>query len=363
MKKFIVLLVVFAFFFAGCSGSDSNDMTDNHTSEGGTSVTDTTQNSSTDNDSTQNQTTEYPKLYRDSMVNGMPMLIFNGDPKPMPCIGLGTQWLEGNKTATVAYALSVGFRHFDTSHAYDTEANVGEAIRLSGIPRNEIWVTTKLEPSDYRSDRIANAIDRMLARLGLDYVDMLYIHHPYGDFLDAWPYLEQAVRTGKVHHLGLSNFELRPSLIKEVFDHATIKPVIMQVECNPYAQRRDVQQLIKQYGMAQECWFPLGGTNQNVGGYSSRSMRTSDPIINAIAYNHNKSAVQVILRWHLQGGFSAIPGTIGNRDHILQNINVTDFALSDEEMDEINALNKEGFRFWPATYQSMSWIENIDYGE
>lgn len=307
-------------------------------------------------------TTQYPMQYRDSVINGMPVFVF-ADGAAMPRIGLGTQWLDGDKTATIEYALSIGFRHLDTAHAYGTEPNVGEAVRSSGIPREQIWVTTKLWPSDYRSDRVEGAVDRMLKRLGLDYVDLLYIHHPYGEIIQAWPYLEKAVREGKVRHLGISNFELKPELIKEVFDKATIKPVIMQVECNPYAQRDSVQQLIKSYGMAQENWFPLGGPESRVDSTTSYSMRNGNEVLTAIGKAHGKTAVQVILRWHLQKGFSAVPGTHHNREHLQQNINVTDFTLSDDEMKQIDALNRKDFRFFPATYQSMSPIGEYDFGE
>lgn len=316
-----------------------------------------------------NETTKYPKMFTEHVVNGMPVFDFGTDGMAMPRIGLGTQRLVGTEDERVAackYALQVGFRHFDTAHAYGTEGVVGRAIRESEIPREEIWVTTKLWPSDCRADRMAAAVDRRLQALGLDYIDLLYIHHPYGNYLEAWPYLEQAVREGKVRHLGISNFELRPELIDELFEKAEIKPVVMQVECNPYARRPEVQALIRSFGMAQECWYPLGGPNSRQQGYTSPNMRMNDPVLNAIGEAHGKSAVQVILRWHLQSGRSVVPGTEGRPDiywHFDDNINVTDFSLSEEEMRQIDALNKDDFRFFPATYESMQGIGNMDYGD
>lgn len=315
-----------------------------------------------------NKDLKYPKMFTERVVDGMPVFDFGDKGMAMPRLGLGTQRLTGSdedKVAACKYAISKGFRHFDSAHAYGTEGIVGQAIRECGVPREEIWVTTKLWPSDYRNERIETAIDRRLNALGLDYIDLLYIHHPYGEFMEAWPYLEQAVKDGKVRFLGISNFELKPELIDELFEKAEIKPVIMQVECNPYARRPEVEALIKSFGMAQECWYPLGGPNSRQQGFTSPDMRLNDPVLKAIGEAHGKSAVQVILRWHLQNGRSAVPGTEGRPDiywHFDDNIDITDFSLSEDEMRQINELNKTDFRFFPATYESMQRIANMDLG-
>lgn len=221
----------------------------------------------------------------------------------MPRFGIGTFNVPGDSVAedAVAYALKCGYRHIDTAHAYRVERGVGKAVKESGIPRSEIWITSKLWPTEYGEGKTMEAIDRMLERLQTDYIDQLYVHQPMGDFRGAWKDMEKAVKQGKVRSLGISNFDAADSLFHAIVDNSEIKPTVMQIELHPYAQRKYWQDMAKKYNIQMECWFPLGGEMSN-------GALLKDPTIQAIAKAHGKTPAQVIIRWHIQEGFSVIPG-------------------------------------------------------
>lgn len=264
----------------------------------------------------------------------------------MPRFGLGT-FLQGSDEVcrqSCLTALKAGYRHIDTAHAYDDERGVGQAVRESGIPRSEIWITSKLWPTEYGEGRTAEAIDRMLERLGTDYIDLLYVHQPVGDFVGAWRDMERTVEAGKVRALGISNFDANDSVFNLIMREARIKPAVLQMECHPYAQRTAIREKARASGIQVECWFPLGGAMS--GGELLR-----DPVIRKIAGAHGKTAAQVILRWHIQEGFSVIPGAV-RADYIEENIRIFDFRLTEEEMQAIRSLNRER-RFFNATYEQV----------
>ena len=253
----------------------------------------------------------------------------------MPRFGLGTYLQPSDDVCeqSCLAALKAGYRHIDTAHAYNDERGVGRAVKESGIPREEIWITSKIWPTEYGEGKTLEAIDKMLERLQTDYIDLLYIHQPVGDFVGAWKDMEKAVAQGKVRTLGISNFDADSAAFNRLMREAAIKPAVLQMECHPYAQRIDVRETMKQHGIQVECWFPLGGA-------MSDGMLLKDPVINSIAQAHGKSAAQIILRWHIQEGFSVIPGS-KNPQHIQENINIFDFELTDDEMAQIRALDKE----------------------
>ncbi len=262
----------------------------------------------------------------------------------IPQLGLGTYKLaegegESETFKAVLTALNAGYRHIDTAHAYGNERSVGRAIKASGIPRDEIWVTSKIWPTEYGEGKTAQAIDNMLKRLGLDYVDLVYVHQPVGDVMGAWKDLEQAYKAGKIKALGISNFDKDEKVFDEFFKTAEVRPQIMQLECHPYAQREYWQKRIKDSNMRQENWYPLGGRQSN-------GLILKDKTINEIAKAHQKSAAQIILRWHVQSGFIVIPGA-SNPDYIKENIEVFDWSLTAEEMDQIHKLNTEKRIFDP----------------
>ena len=188
------------------------------------------------------------------------------------------------------------------------------------------------------------AIDKMLKRMQLDYIDLLYVHQPVGDFVGAWKDMEKAVAMGKVRALGISNFDANDEVFNKIMSESRVKPAVLQIECHPYAQRLAMRDKVKPYGIQVECWFPLGGAMSN-------GVLFKDPAIIAIAKAHGKTPAQVILRWHIQEGFSVIPGA-SNPDYIKENIRIFDFTLSDEEMAQMRSLNKEK-RFFNATYEQV----------
>ena len=263
----------------------------------------------------------------------------------IPQFGIGTfnSSVQQAHDAVLA-ALRAGYRHIDTAHAYQNERGVGAAVRESGIPRNEIWITSKLWPTDYASGNVEESISKMLERLGTDYIDLLYLHQPVGDYMAGWRGLEAAVRQGKVRAIGLSNFDLNEELFDDVIAKAEIKPAIVQIELHPYAQRKAFREKCAANNIAVEGWYPLGGT------HGGNAVLFADPVINEIAGRYGKTPAEIILRWHVQEGFSTIPGS-RSEAHIRQNITVLDFTLSEEDMERIRALDGEK-RFYTGTFES-----------
>ena len=250
-----------------------------------------------------------------------------------PQFGLGTflQPSEAVCEQSCLTALKAGYRHIDTAHAYNDEAGVGRAVKESGIPREEIWITSKLWPTEYGEGKTLKAIDEMLERMQLEYIDLLYVHQPVGDFVGAWKDMEKAVAMGKVRALGISNFDASDEVFEKIMSESTVKPAVLQIECHPYAQRLAMREKVKPYGIHITCWFPLGGAMSN-------GALCKDPTIIAIAKAHDKTPAQVILRWHMQEGLCPVPGST-NPDHFLEYISIFDFELSDEEMSAIRAID------------------------
>jgi len=261
----------------------------------------------------------------------------------MPQLGIGTFAIsyEDAKMACLE-AFKNGFRHVDCATAYRVEGAVGEAMKESGIPREEFFIASKLWVSDYADGKTLASIDTILKRFQTDYLDLLYIHQPIGDYVNAWKEMEKAVESGKVRALGLSNFDASDERFHAIVDNMKIKPVALQIECHPYAQRNDIREKVKPYGIIIECWYPLGHGDPGL---------LSDPVIKEIADAHGKSIVQIILRWHMQEGLSAIPGS-KNPAHIQENIDIFDFELSDEEMQKMRSLNKDE-RFFNMTLEQL----------
>lgn len=255
----------------------------------------------------------------------MEYLKLNNDVK-MPVEGLGTFLMSpAEAEAASLAALEAGYEHIDTANAYMNEKAVGRAIAKSGVARDKIFVSTKLWPSVYEAGDAA--IEGTLNRLGLDYVDMLILHQPVGNYLAAWKTMEKAYKEGKVRALGLSNFPQEK--IAEVIDHAEIKPQLVTVECHPYFAQSDLREYLSQYGIVIEAWYPLGHGDKGL---------QEEPVFTKLAEKYGKTAAQVILRWHVQMGTSIIPGS-KNPMHIADNADIFDFELTDEEMTEIAKLD------------------------
>lgn len=253
----------------------------------------------------------------------------------MPQFGLGTFLQPSDSVCeqSCLTALKAGYRHIDTAHAYNDEAGVGRAVKESRIPREEIWITSKLWPTEYGKGTTMKAIDGMLKRMQLDYIDLLYVHQPVGDYVGAWKDMEKAIAMGKVRALGISNFDASDEVFSKIMKESRVKPAVLQIECHPYAQRLAMREKVEPYGIHITCWFPLGGA-------MSKGALFKDPVIRQIAEAHGKTPAQVILRWHMQEGFSAIPGA-SNPDYIKENIEIFDFELTDGEMAQMRSLDKE----------------------
>lgn len=286
---------------------------------------------------------------------GVPMVTLNNGVE-MPRLGLGTQiqslerdaspegreLLNSTSHDAVVAALQAGYRHLDTAHGYYNERGVGQGIIDSGVPREEIWLTSKLWPSEYGEGTTMAAIDAMLERLQTDYIDLIYLHHPAGDYVGAWKDLEKAYQQGKVRALGISNFDNWPEAFYAIVDDMEIKPQILQIEGHPFAQRQETRALAAKYDIQIECWYPLGHADERL---------LNNDVLDTIAEAHGKSVVQIILRWHMQEGFSAVPGST-NPAHIQENIDIFDFELSDAEMAQIRAIDSEN-RYFNINYEQM----------
>lgn len=253
----------------------------------------------------------------------------------MPIYGLGTYSLHGEECkGSVKAALNSGVRLIDTAHAYGNEAEVGEAIRNGGVPREEIFVITKLYPDQFSNPEAA--INEALDQLDIGYLDMVLLHHPGTGDVAAYKAMEQAVKEGKIRSIGLSNWYVEE--LKEFLPQVSIPPALVQNEIHPYYQENSVIPYIQNLGIVMQGWYPLGGR-----GHTAELL--GDETISAIAQSHGKSSAQIILRWNLQKNVAVIPGS-SNPAHIQENTELFDFALTDDDMNRINALDRGEKHDW-----------------
>ena len=260
------------------------------------------------------------------------------DGTKIPQFGLGVYMIpEGEETYKAVFdALKMGVRHIDTAHAYQNERSVGQAVKDSGIPREDVWITTKLWPHEYGEGKTTAAIEKMLERLGTDYIDLLLLHQQFGDYLGAWKDMQKAVRAGKVKSIGISNFE--SERLEKLCESAEIKPSVLQVECHPYYQQNALKKRIEKYGTVIESWYPIGHGDQGL---------INESVFTRLAEKYRKSNVQIILRWHIQEGTIVFPKTT-NPQHMKDNFDIFDFELTANEMAEIRKLDC-GKRFFNMT--------------
>lgn len=258
----------------------------------------------------------------------------------IPRLGLGVFMMsDGEETeSAVRTALEVGYRHIDTAKAYGNEASVGKAIRESGIPREDIFVTTKLWNAAMREGNEEEEFYASLRRLGFDYVDLYLIHWPVKEaYVRAWSIMEKLYDKGLIRAIGVSNFN--PHHMETLERSATITPAVNQIELHPFLTQDTVCAYFRGKGIALESWSPLG-----------RGALLNDPVIARIADRLNRTPAQVILRWHLQQDFIVFPKSV-RRDRIIENAALFDFSLDEKQMTEINALNRnERFGADPDTF-------------
>jgi 2,5-diketo-D-gluconate reductase A len=261
-------------------------------------------------------------------MNVPTILLNNG--KTIPQIGFGTSPLndQGVVPAVIA-AIEAGYRHIDTAYRYNNERGVGQGIRDSGIDREDLFITTKLDGPFQGNDRAIGGLDESLRRLGLEYVDLLLIHWPLpkrNEYISTWKTFEKLVEAGKTRSIGLSNF--KPAHIDSLLAECTIRPVVNQIQLNPRITRPEQRAYHSEQGIVTEAWSPLGAGNDLL----------EEPTLTVIGTKYGKSPAQVVLRWHIDLGIVTIPRS-GNPDRIAQNIDILDFALTKEEIAAISALD------------------------
>ena len=256
----------------------------------------------------------------------------------MPMAGIGTFLLTPDEAeASVLSALQCGYRLIDTANAYVNEKAVGRAMRKSGISRDEIFLETKLWPSFYEQE---DAVEKTLQRLGTDYIDLLLIHQPAGNYVAGYRLMEKAYKEGKVRAIGLSNFT--PEQVQEILDICEVKPAVLQTEVHPYSQEKELKAFLDKEGIVIQAWYPLGHGDKAL---------IQEPLFTEFGKKYGKSNARIILRWHIQAGNIVIPGS-KNPAHIKDNFNLFDFALTDDEMAKITALDKQK-RYYTSTPEML----------
>lgn len=256
----------------------------------------------------------------------------------MPMAGIGTFLLTPDEAeASVLSALQCGYRLIDTANAYVNEKAVGRAMRKSGISRDEIFLETKLWPSFYEQE---DAVEKTLQRLGTDYIDLLLIYQPAGNYVAGYRLMEKAYKEGKVRAIGLSNFT--PEQVQEILDICEVKPAVLQTEVHPYSQEKELKAFLDKEGIVIQAWYPLGHGDKAL---------IQEPLFTEFGKKYGKSNAQIILRWHIQAGNIVIPGS-KNPAHIKDNFNLFDFALTDDEMAKITALDKQK-RYYTSTPEML----------
>ena len=269
----------------------------------------------------------------------------------MPSVGIGTFLLSPQDAEnSVKEALKMGYRLIDTANVYCNERAVGRGMKASGVAREEIFLSTKLWPSEYENP---NAVQETLERLGTDYIDLLFIHQPTKNWREGYKQLVKAYKDGKIRAIGISNFE--GEYIKELLSEFDVLPQVIQVECHPFFPQDELRKITEPKDIKFMSWYPLGGKGMTAELLDSQ-------IITGLSKKYGKSPAQIVLKWHTQMGFIVIPGS-KNAAHIKDNINIFDFELSEKDMDKIAEINKgerryirteealDGFQQWHPTYE------------
>ena len=269
----------------------------------------------------------------------------NGNKMPMAGIGV-FMMSPAEAEAAVESAIKSGVRLIDTANGYMNESGTGRGIKKSGVAREEIFLVTKLWPTVYEKE---TAIDETLARLGTDYIDLLFLHQPTANWREGYRNIEKAYKEGKVKAIGLSNFP--EDLLKEAIETMDIKPHVVQVEAHPYFPQTELKAFLAETGMGLMAWYPLGHGDKNL---------INEPVFAKLAGKYGKTNAQIILRWHVQSGNVVFPGS-RNPEHIRDNFDIFDFALTGEEMAEIAKVDK-GVRYYNGTPEMLAQYAKMELG-
>ena len=269
----------------------------------------------------------------------------NGNKMPMAGIGV-FMMSPAEAEAAVESAIKSGVRLIDTANGYMNESGTGRGIKKSGVSREEIFLVTKLWPTVYEKE---TAIDATLERLGTDYIDLLFLHQPTDNWREGYRNIEKAYKEGKVKAIGLSNFP--EDLLKEAIETMEIKPHVVQVEAHPYFPQTELKAILAETGMGLMAWYPLGHGDKNL---------INEPVFAKLAAKYGKSNAQIILRWHVQSGNVVFPGS-RNPEHIRDNFDIFDFALTGEEMAEIAKVDK-GVRYYNGTPEMLAQYAKMELG-
>jgi 2,5-diketo-D-gluconate reductase A len=266
----------------------------------------------------------------------------------MPILGFGVFQIPPDETEqAVATALEVGYRLFDTAASYQNEAAVGRAVRDSGIARDELFITTKLWIQDPGESNARAAFERSLERLGLEHLDLYLIHQPLGDYYSSWRAMEQLHADGLARAIGVANFY--PDRLVDLIEHNAVTPAVNQIEVNPFFQRQTDQELMRGHGVQMESWGGFAEGKNNL---------FTDPVLTGIGNAHSKSVAQVVLRWLIQRDVVTIPKSV-RRERMEQNLDVFDFALTDEEMARIATMDTGASLFFDHRDPAMvSWLNS-----
>ena len=252
----------------------------------------------------------------------------------IPVLGLGTFLLAPRDAEhSVEVAIRSGYRLIDTANMYCNEIAVGKGIKNSGVERKDLFLSSKLWPTVYASD---SAVDETLERLGVDYLDLLFLHQPAGNYMAGYRQLEKAYKEGKVRSIGISNFF--GEKLQRLLSESEIKPQVVQLEAHPYCTQKEVMGILEPYGTRLMAWYPLGHGDKSL---------LAQPVFAKLAAKYHKSEAQIVLRWHTQMGHIVIPGS-KNPGHIKANADIFDFRLTDKEMADIASLDTEKKYYNPA---------------